>query len=627
MKFLRRFGLVITFITVGGAVFLTGCGDSVLDVEPTNNISESAVWDDEGLVDAYLNDVYARMEFQGTGYLPSAMQTTEDAMGGAVRPMRDATWTPPYWLPRVEITQSGVPGGPGFLQFNPLQFWNWDELREANLIIKNLQPDESELPRSIRREKIAEARWLRAFMYFKKVIRYGGVPIIREPQNPLEADSSELFVERNTEQEVYDFILEELNTVINGENGQGTALPTSRYGGGRATVWAAHALKSRAMLHAAGVAQFGGGDVDLSGQTNLLGIPESEADRYWDAAYEASMAVIDGPHSLYQENSDPAMNFRNLFLTDCVDNPEAIFCREYDGDNVGHAWTRQTVPRQARPGVWAANAAVTWKHVERFGFHSGPYADQVGGEIDRSLLRNDQFTVQELFGNRDARFRGSVLYPEAEWDGETIYLHEATRVDGEIQSESGAAGSQTIEGVADSIEWLKSSLRHDRDATGLISVKRTSRDEDDIPRGEDDTDWMEFRLGEMYLNAAEAAFEMSGSPSGPSAQSLIDDLRDRANMPSMSVSRELIRNERRVELSLEKQLYWDLRRWRVAHEELDGARPEGVTWLYDWNDKKYEITGFENSWPEAFTFPKRQYYHPIGTQRRADTGLQKNPGY
>ena len=69
MKFLRRFGLAVTLIAVGGAVFLTGCGDSVLDVEPTNNISESAVWDDEGLVDAYLNDVYARMEFQNTGYL------------------------------------------------------------------------------------------------------------------------------------------------------------------------------------------------------------------------------------------------------------------------------------------------------------------------------------------------------------------------------------------------------------------------------------------------------------------------------------------------------------------------------------------------------------------------------
>lgn len=626
MKLLRRFGLVITFIAVGGALFLTGCGDSVLDVEPTNNIAESAVWDSEGLVDAHLNDIYARLELQNTGYLPSAMQTAEDAMGGAVRPMRNATWTPSFWLPTAEITQSGVPGVAGFLQFNPLQFWNFDELREANLVIENLQSGESELPQPIRREKIAEARWLRAQIYFEKVIRFGGVPIIREPQNPLQADSSELFVERNTEQEVYDFILEELNTVINGENGQGTALPTSRYGGGRATVWAAHALKSRAMLHAASVAQFGGSDVDLSGETNLLGIPESEADRYWEAAYEASVAVINGPHSLYQQDSDPAMNFRNLFLTPCSENSEAIFCREYDGNNVGHAYTRQTQPRQVTC-CWAANAAVTWKHVERFGFHSGPFADQVGGEIDRGTLLNDQFTVQQLFGNRDARFRGTILYPESEWNGETIFMHAATRVDGEIQQEPGAAGNQTIEGVGDDVEWLKSSLRHDRDATGLISVKRTSREEDDRPRGEDDTDWMEYRLGEMYLNAAEAAFEMSGSPSGPSAQSLIDDLRDRANMPSMPVSRELIRNERRVELSLEKQLYWDLRRWRVAHEELDGVRPEGVTWLYDWNDQKYEITEFKNAWPEAFSFPERQYYHPIGTQRLADTRLQGNPGY
>jgi len=617
---------ISTLVAVICGLFVAGCSDSVLNVDPTNNIAESAVWDDEGLVDAYLNDIYARLEIQNTGYLPSAMQTTEDAMGGAVRPNRESTWTPSFWLPMATITQSGVPGVAGFLQYNPIQYWNWDEVRETNILIKNLGSEESDLPRPVRQEKIAEARWLRAYVYFEKVIRYGGVPIITTPQDPF-ADSTEIFVQRNTEQEVYDFILEELNTVINGENGQGTALSTNRYGGGRATVWAAHALKSRAMLHAASVAEFGGPDVDLSGQTNLLGIPESEADRYWEAAYEASMAVINGPHSLYEQNSDPARNFRNLFLTECAENPEAIFCREYDGDNVGHAYTRQTVPRQIVGGVWAANAAVTWSHVERFGFHSGPFADQVGGEIPRSLLRNDQFTVQQLFGNRDARFRGTMLYPEAEWDGEEIYMHAATRVDGEIQSESGAAGSQTIEGVADSIEWLKSSLRHDREATGIISVKRTSRDEGDVARGEDDTDWMEFRLGEMYLNAAEAAFEGDGFSTPRTAQSLIDDLRDRAGMPSMPVSRELIRNERRVELSLEKQLYWDLRRWRVAHEELDGARQKGVTWLYDWNDKKYEITEFKNAWSEAFSFPERQYYHPIGTQRRADTGLQENPGY
>lgn len=621
MDSIRRTVFAGLFVVAASGLLLAGCSDSVLDVEPTNNIAESNVWDSEGLTNSYLNDIYARLEVIPSWYLSSgAVRNLEDAFGGAVRAGPTDEWTPMYWMPQLQITEEGVPGVPGWQEYNPIQYWNWDELRETNIVIENLEKEnKGSIAPSVREKAVAEARWMRAYIYFEKVIRYGGVPIIRSPQEPF-ADSSEVFVKRNTEKEVYDFILEELNTVINSG-----ALSASRHDGGRATVWAAHALKSRAMLHAASVAEFGGGNADLAGQSDLLGIPSSEADTYWQAAYDAATEVIDnGPHRLFNQSGNPAENFQQLFLTGCNENPESIFCVRFDGQTQGHGYTRTTTPHAVEPSIWSGNAAITWSLVERFGFEEGQFADQIGGQIDRDALLNQQWTQEELFGNRDARFRGVMGYPGGTFRDTDLHFHAATRVDGERQESTDYP--VPLEGV--DTDWPKSGHTGDWRATGLIGLKYTSPDPSKIGKTDDDTDWMEFRLGEMYLNAAEAAYhlDMEGE-----ARDLINTLRDRAGMPSVSYSgtnlRNLIRNERRVELALEHQLYWDLRRWRVAHEELDGTRFKGVNFIYDWDNEAYEIQEFKNAWGQPFTFPKRQYYHPLGTQRVADTGLEENPGY
>jgi hypothetical protein len=337
------------------------------------------------------------------------------------------------------------------------------------------------------------------------------------------------------------------------------------------------------------------------------------------------MEVIDnGPHQLYNQAEDPADNFQQLFLTECSENPESIFCVRFDGNNVGHGFSYTTIPHAVRPDIWAGNAAVTWALVERFGFQEGQFEDQIGGQIDRNTLLSQQWTQEELFGNRDSRFRGVFGYPERTFRDTELHFHTATRVNGDLQESTDYP--VPLEGV--DTDWPKSGHSGDTDATGILGLKGTSNDPNDIGRTDDGTDWMEFRLGEMYLNAAEAAYHLGREDE---ARDLINTLRARADMPPVSYSgtqlRDLIRNERRVELALEHQLYWDLRRWRIAEEEIDGTRFKGVNMIYDWDDKAYEIQEFINAWEQSFTFSKRQYYHPLGTQRVADTGLEENPGY
>ncbi|GAI73017.1 unnamed protein product, partial [marine sediment metagenome] len=49
-------------------------------------------------------------------------------------------------------------------------------------------------------------------MYFQKVIRFGGVPIITEAQ-PIDASEDVIYVPRNSEKEVYDFIIDEMAAI------------------------------------------------------------------------------------------------------------------------------------------------------------------------------------------------------------------------------------------------------------------------------------------------------------------------------------------------------------------------------------------------------------------------------
>ncbi len=57
---------------------------------------------------------------------------------------------------------------------------------------------------------MGEAHFIRAYCYFAMVKRYGGVPILREPQEYV-GDIESLKVPRDTEKACYDFIAEDLD--------------------------------------------------------------------------------------------------------------------------------------------------------------------------------------------------------------------------------------------------------------------------------------------------------------------------------------------------------------------------------------------------------------------------------
>jgi len=77
-----------------------------------------------------------------------------------------------------------------------------------------------------------------------------------------------------------------------------------------------------------------------------------------------------------------------------------------------------------------------------------------------------------------------------------------------------------------------------------------------------------LRLGEVYLNYAEAALGNNASTSDPTALMYVNRLRERAGLqPKTTLTFEDILHERRVELALEGQFWYDLVRWSYYEQQ------------------------------------------------------------
>ncbi len=114
----------------------------------------------------------------------------------------------------------------------------------------------------------------------------------------------------------------------------------------------------------------------------------------------------------------------------------------------------------------------------------------------------------------------------------------------------------------------------------------------------------DYRLAEIYLNFAEAAMEANHSAE---AITYVNKVRARVGMPGLPAGltgdalRQRIHNERRVELALEGNRYFDVRRWHKPDEDL-AATDRWVTAAHitHMNDGSYKY--------ERTTIKERQCY-------------------
>lgn len=582
-------------------VCITSCQDYILDKKPLDVITEEATWNDEGLMDAFLSNLYrgttvlvqdcsGLVNTWGTDALSETTswdrEFANSELGGGpfwVTQLSDEAKTGWYYREagdKETFKTNGITIDGGVLEY-------WDGpykvIRNLNDFISRVS--DSPASEEFKQKRIAEARFLRVFNYFAMVKRYGGVPIITKVI-ALDASEEELYPKRNSEQEVYDFILEELDNFAND-------LPDNAELG-RPSKWAALALKSRVALYAGSIAQFG--KIQLDG---LLGIPSNLSTKYYQIAYDAAKEIIDNsPHALFEKYTDKVKNFRQLFIE--KGNIEAIFVKQHDGLNGlqegGNGWSYDFL-QCPTPQSWGK------------GNIDGPYLEMAeefdridgsSGKLDRSVLSSKEWTIEELWGNRDPRFYATIYTQDTEWKGHKLGFYPG--------------GSENL---------LGNDFR-----TGLGVMKYLDENENNMEGlSMSSTDYMVFRLGEMYLNLAEAAFEL-GNKEGE-ALNAINELRERAGVKLLSdITRDVIRHERKIELAFEGHRYWDLRRWRIATTELSKSF-SGIRYDLGSQEGKFKITVIEDIHGDVQPkFEEHYYYLPVTLKRTtANPNLKENPGY
>ena len=139
--------------------------------------------------------------------------------------------------------------------------------------------------------------------------------------------------------------------------------------------------------------------------------------------------------------------------------------------------------------------------------------------------------------------------------------------------------------------------------------------------------WIVFRLGELYLDYAEAVYNATGSANdktyGLSANEAINALRNRADimMPAFTEDGEAwverYERERLVELAFENHRFWDVRRWKKADQYFNAVEVANIS-----SNLQLTRTTVNRQWDDKY------YFYPIPqTEIKKNPALGQNPGW
>jgi len=582
------------------AIFIlasTSCQKDFLNEPPLDRITESDVWSDRDLMDTYLFKIYDNMPWDylkdfggGAGWGAHRDALTDLAMS-------TYSWTP--------ANNSIRPGNWGTsTNYWPLDWWGYDNMWKINYALQNIEAlGEDVLTQEEKNNRLGELHFMRAFSYFTMARRYGGVPIILVPQDPNTTPEGEYFPARNTEKEVYDQVLEDVQNAFD--------LLPDRWAAqkGRAGKWAAKALESRAALYAGSIAKYG--TVELDG---LVGIPSSAANDYYQISLDASDKIInESGHSLFNQYPDPSTNYYRLFVDETED--ETIFMKIWLPYEKGHSYDLRNTPYSYRVD-WGSSMSPSKQLMDSYEMVStGLLPSEAGSGYD----------AENPFEGRDPRFKGTLLTNNDMFQGSGIETWYATERDGDIDTNTGTGIGKDGMGIHPDATKTGAYVRKylaDGGSPLLIQLYYSGQD------------CILFRLGETYLNAAEAAYELGMEDS---ARDYIEPIRTRAGLTenlrlesySGTELRDRLRNERKIEMAFEDQRYWDVRRWRIAEDALS-VQIEGIKSLRHIDNAGTETFTYEviQAESQSMNFYSRHYYLPIGQDRvNNNPRLIENPGY
>ncbi|UII21457.1 RagB/SusD family nutrient uptake outer membrane protein [Fulvivirga ligni] len=583
----------------------TSCNDEeFLSKEPTDLLLPEQIWSSKVLITNVLSDLYDRIpnyqHFQNI-----------DAYGD---------------LNEALISRNGTYGRFSNNDFGYGSWFMWDYgyVRDLNLFLESLETEaviSSQLTNDDLEKFAAEAKFLRAFLYFNMVIRDGGVPLILEPlEYDFNGDPAYLQYPRAKEYEIYDFVINELEGIID-------YLPGDINEKSRATKGAAYALISRAALYAGSIAKHGTSTPSVSLPGEEVGIPASMADDYYEKSLEASEAVMDLGYQLYVDaidENDPIEsrinNFSQLFL-DKSGNSEVIFVEDFLLKHKFQGFTVENQPFSMTEESFGSRMNPSLNMVEEFELLDNTFEPL---KIEESGDYIHYSTAREIFANRDARLEGTIIVPGSTFKGNKLDIWGGYIVpDDSIITATDFVTLKKLPGKADPEVVVGGDGpipgRENTAQTGFLIRKYLDPIDGAGSLGtQSEVWWIHFRYGEILLNASEALFELGRSDEAVDYMNL---LRRRAGFTTDLTSADLtfdrIVHERKVELAFESHLLWDMKRWRLAHEVWDGNS-------MDVQDLETGLGEADNRMTQVFALIPYKYYDPNHPDNPPAAGLENH---
>jgi hypothetical protein len=523
----------------------------------------------------------------------------------------------------------------------------WEAIRSCNILVDNIDLV-IDMQQQEKNEWKAEAKFLKAYYHFLLLTYYGPIPIV-DVNIPISADDSEVRIEREPFDDVINYIVETIDeSILN--------LPIRVTGSndlGRVDQVIAKAIKSRVLLYSAsplfnGNSEFYSGFTNNDGE-NLFNLNYDV--QKWqlavDATEEAIMAATGQGVSIYQYTGDiptfDETNYINPFIKTQYDyryvvtdpwNSELIWG---NSSPVNSWWRLQSGALMKNPTASSGEAAWQWiaptmRMAELFYTKNGlPIENDLSFDynnrydvtpisfINRYVAQYGQSTAK-LNLDREPRFYSSLTFDRGlnrSW-GELWNLKMRK---GESHGRNANTGDYLITGYG-----LKKIVHPDSEGDTYDKLIRYP--------------FPIIRLSELYLNLAEALNELNG----PSQQvyDALNVIRDRAGIPNVQDSwsdssltsepgkhtdqvglREIIRQERLIELCFEGHRYNDIRRWKLGLEYFS-TPVKG--WSVDEDNQSdfYNVIGVGL---RAFNSP-RDYLHPISfNELNINPNLVQSPGW
>jgi starch-binding outer membrane protein, SusD/RagB family len=571
-----------------------------LENEDKTRLNDDTQWASEANADIFLNDIYDQLP-DIYSQPESADNFSDDNDAGfyySSYKYRDGILDP-------ASTNYALFGG-GAVGVATISRHNWPALytsiRKCNTFIQQVTANKSNFSTAWFNKRIDEARFHRALHYSILFLHWGGVPLIYAPQT--RTDSATLYVKRSTYAETLDFLTKTLDTILT-NNYLAVKYNKGQADAGRATLGAALMLKGYLQLTAASPAYNAASAPGGPDPEKIAGFGNADPARWATAAATFKKFMTDWggpgkPYNLFPEDS-------TLWYEANEYNSEVIFDRQHVANIRGSNYEQYGGP------VYVLGTYYTWGNynptqelIDQFFMANGkPITDPTSG-----------YDPQKPYVNRERRFYKWMVYDGAPYKMDWMTAQDTiyTRINKVKPSLNEIDFASTD--VSNTGYYSRKKLNPlNRPATGLSGAN-----------------YIYYRYTEVLLGYAEAQNEAVGPDQ--SVYDAINAVRARVNLPNLDAGltqaqmRDAIRQERRVEFCFENKRFYDIIRWRIAHQVLSVDRHGmKITNTVPANNSgvwQYEIVPLNH--PK--TFNMKQYLHPIPqTALAQNPKLVQTPGY